>query len=77
MEAYLVIRIWYVYKGELRDIVFSESRKEAVFEDIVVVDDGAHIYASSARVVIVNEREPLRTSLISPGGDWRRKALAT
>ena len=50
MASNLVVRIWYVYQDELREIVFAESGEEAVFEDIVVVDDDTHIYASSGGV---------------------------
>lgn len=78
-ESCLVIRVWCVYKDELREIVLSECGQEAVFEDIVVVDDDTHIYGviRACLVRYVHVREPLRTSLISPGGDCRTKALAT
>lgn len=41
---YLVARIWYIYQDELREIVVTEGGKEAVFEDIVVVDNDTHVY---------------------------------
>jgi hypothetical protein len=65
-----VIRVWYVCQDELREVVLAESGQEAVFEDVV-----SSIKWSTSRVNV--ERELLRTSLISPGGDWRIKALAT
>lgn len=75
---YLMVRIWYVYQDELREIVLSDGRKDAVFKNTVVVDKDTHIYALSDRVRRgSNENQPLRTSLISPGGDCRTKALAT
>ena len=52
--VYLVVCIWYIYQDELREIVVPEGGEKAVFEDIVVVDDDTHIYASSERVSSVN-----------------------
>lgn len=42
---YLVVCIWHIDQDELREIVVPESGEEAVFEDVVVVDDDTHIYA--------------------------------
>jgi len=48
--VYLVARIRYIYQDELREIVITESGKEAVFEDVIVVDNDTHIYGESERV---------------------------
>lgn len=47
--GYLVVRVWYIYQNKLREIVFPESGEEAIFKDVVVVDNDTDIYASSGQ----------------------------
>lgn len=67
---------------ELRQVIVSESREDALFQAFVVVDYDTDICSRRYQVKILSTRmyygfAPLRTSLISPGGDCNTKLDAT
>jgi hypothetical protein len=67
-----------VHNRELLDIVFPQSRKNAFLEQIIVRDYVADILRltihSSLRLPQEDKfNKPFSTSLISPGGDCKRK----
>jgi hypothetical protein len=61
--------------SKLLDIILLESWRDALLERLIVRDDVADIYVARLSWFphVKEIAEPFKTSLISPGGDWRRK----
>ncbi len=68
-----------VYSHELGEVVLAQGREDAFLEAVVVGYDISDIFQGRGQWGCVGwkaEEVPLRTSFISPGGDWRRKLQA-
>ena len=73
-HAHLMLVPRHIGGGELREVVLYEHREDALLKRVVVADDVTDIcmFQLVCYLCIAERNQPFKTSLICPGGDWRR-----